>query len=101
MCLDSVVERLRKFRDERGWRKYHTPKNLAISISVEAAELLEIFQWTDNVEDKKAQIEEEVADVMIYILYFCDVMGIDILKAIERKMEKNERKYPADVGDLW
>ncbi len=95
--LENLLERLRKFRDERDWRKYHKLKNLAISISIEAAELLEHFQWVDEIEleKKREEIEEEVADVFIYLLFFCDVAGIDLIKATEKKMNKNELKYPA------
>ncbi len=95
--LENLLERLRKFRDERDWRKYHKLKNLAISISIEAAELLEHFQWVDEIdlEKKREEIEDEVADVFIYLLFFCDVAGIDLIKAAEKKMDKNEMKYPA------
>jgi NTP pyrophosphatase (non-canonical NTP hydrolase) len=105
MELQSLIQRLRTFRDQRGWRKYHTPKNLAISISIEAAELLELFQWIENedevLEKQKERVEEEIADIFIYLLFFCDAVGIDIVKAAERKMDKNERKYPPDTRDLW
>ena len=90
------------FRDERNWLKDNTPKNLAISISIEAAELLEHFQWkTDQqirelVKDsvKKNQVSDELADVLIYCLGFSDVLDIDISDAIERKLRKNAEKYP-------
>ncbi len=99
--IDELIARLRKFRDERGWRKYHTLKNLAISISIEAAELLENFQWVDGggkevLESKKEAIEDEVADIFIYLLFFCDAAGIDLLKVTHRKMDKNEVKYSLD-----
>jgi len=100
--LEKLMVRLRKFRDERGWRGYHTLKNLAAAISVEAAELLEIFQWVKEekerevLKSKREQIEEEVADVLIYLLFFCDAAGIDPLKAAEKKMNKNEVRFSLD-----
>ncbi len=101
--MQELFDILREFRDSRGWRKYHTPKNLSVSISIEAAELLELFQWTTSVEDEMRvlgergkEVEEEVADILIYTLFLCDVAGIDPLVAVKRKMEKNERKYPKD-----
>jgi NTP pyrophosphatase (non-canonical NTP hydrolase) len=102
----TIIAALRKhvsnFRDERNWLKYNTPKNLAISISVEAAELLEHFQWkTDEqireaVKDraKKNQISDELADVLILCLGFSDVMSIDISHAIHAKLKKAADKYP-------
>lgn len=101
--MQELFDILREFRDSRGWKKYHTPKNLSVSISIEAAELLELFQWTTSVEDEMRvleergkEVEEEVADILIYTLFLCDVAGIDPLVAVKRKMEKNERKYPKD-----
>lgn len=94
--------RVSDFRDERNWLKDDTPKNLAISISIEAAELLEHFQWkTDEqireaVKDrvKKNEVSNELADVLILCLGFSDVMGIDISEAIESKLRKAAEKYP-------
>ncbi len=101
MTFEELFSILRKFRDERGWKKYHTPKNLAASIAIEASELLELFQWTRSVEEewrvvenKRREVEEEVADILIYLLFFCDAAGIDPIKAFKRKMAKNERRYP-------
>ncbi|WP_456330588.1 nucleotide pyrophosphohydrolase [Archaeoglobus sp.] len=101
--MQELFDILRDFRDSRGWRKYHTPKNLSVSIAIEAAELLELFQWTRSVEDEMRvleergrDVEEEIADILIYALFLCDVAGIDPLVAVKRKMEKNERKYPKD-----
>ena len=99
MALKKQVSR---FRDERNWLKDDTPKNLAISISLEAAELLEHFQWkTDQqireaVMDraKKNQVSDELADILIYCLGFSDVLDIDISNAIETKLRKNAEKYP-------
>jgi len=94
-----------KFRDERGWKIYHNPKDLAISIIIEAAELLELFQWRTvdeiktllNNNEFKSKIIDEIADVMIYILSLADILAIDLGKAVEIKIRKNEKKYPADL----
>ncbi len=101
--MDELFVILREFRDSRGWRKYHTPKNLAGSIAIEAAELLELFQWTRSSEEefrvlekRKRDVEEEIADILIYTLFLCDIAGIDPIEAVKRKMEKNEQKYPKD-----
>ena len=99
MALKKQVSR---FRDERNWLKDDTPKNLAIAISLEAAELLEHFQWKtdqqirESVKDrvKKNQVSNELADILIYCLSFSDVLEVDISKAIEAKLRKNAEKYP-------
>ena len=91
---------LKNFARKRDWQKFHTPKNLAASISIEAAELLEIFQWSDNhlniEKDKriKQKISEEVADILLYILRFCDLTNLDVEKICLKKIKINERKYP-------
>ena len=99
----ALRKRVSDFRDERGWLKDNTPRNLAISIAVEAAELLDHFQWkTDdqvrevlNDKTKKSQVSDEFADVLILCLSFSDVMGIAIFEAIEAKLRKAAGKYPA------
>lgn len=99
-----LKELIVKFRNERKWKKYHTPKDLAISISIEANELLELFQWLSKREvaekcrDKKflKRIQEELADVVIYCLNLSDILNIDLAKAIKNKIKKNEKKYPVD-----
>ena len=88
-----------KFRDDRNWKQFHTPKDLAISISLEAAELLEVFQWSGTdlkAEDKRDRIEEELADVLIYCFLMADAAGADIDDIITRKLHTNNKKYPAD-----
>ena len=102
----DTIEKLRKiqseFARERHWDKYHIPKNLAMALSVEASELLEIFQWLDNDEieaklkDKqfKESIEDEVADILLYLIRIAEKTEIDIEKATLRKIEKNRKKYP-------
>jgi NTP pyrophosphatase (non-canonical NTP hydrolase) len=100
--IAALRKQISKFRDERDWLKDNTPKKLAISISIETAELLEHFQWkTDEqirqaVKDraKKNKISDELADVLILCLGFSDVMGIDISEAIDTKLRKAAEKYP-------
>jgi len=96
--IDDLMEEVKEFRDERNWEKYHTPKNLALSISVEAAELLELFQWKEdslkNIE--KERLEEEMADIMIYLLALSEISGVDLKKSVKEKMEKNKERYPPE-----
>ncbi|RLI76388.1 nucleotide pyrophosphohydrolase [Archaeoglobales archaeon] len=100
--MKELIKRVAKFRDERDWREFHTPKNLAISLVIEASELLEIFQWTfdeeldDIVKLKRDKIEEEIADVLVYLLLLADVLKIDLEQAFFKKMEKNEQRYPVE-----
>ena len=99
--LQTLLEKLIQFRDERDWAQLQTPKNLAISISLEAAELLEHFQWSaenqDLSPDKRQAMAEEVADILIYLLLFAHKLGIDPVEAAQDKIEKNAQKYPADL----
>ena len=100
--VGNLMRQVAAFRDARGWLKYDTPRSLAISISVEAAELLEHFQWKDdaqvreavNERTKRDEISNELADVMIYCMGFAEVLGIDVSDAITRKIRKNGEKYP-------
>lgn len=95
--IQSLINAINEFRDERNWRKYHNPKDLAISISIEASELLEDFQWISSEEALKANnenIREEIADVLIYSLMLCSDLGLDVNEIVEEKIVKNERKYP-------
>ena len=99
--LKSLIE---SFVDERDWKQFHSPKNLAMSISIEAAELMELFQWLSLDEAKEVMKAgelrdnaiDEIADVMIYALAFCQRNNIDVTDAIKQKMEKNVRKYPPE-----
>ena len=92
------------FVDERDWKKFHSPKNLAMALSIEVSELMELFQWLDLEQAKKVmksgEIREEaldeIADIFIYVLAFCNTNKIDISEALINKMEKNVKKYPAD-----
>jgi NTP pyrophosphatase (non-canonical NTP hydrolase) len=100
--LDQIRRRIRKFRDARDWMQFHSPKNLACSISIEANELLEHFQWSTPKESlaiarkKKTEISHEIADVAVYLIELADNLGIDLAQAIAEKMAHNEAKYPAD-----
>ncbi len=100
--LDSITQRIRAFRDARDWKKFHNPKNLACSISIESAELLEHFQWKTLEESaayavkKREALSEEIADVGIYLIAMADNLGIDLLMAIDRKLAINEQKYPIE-----
>ena len=95
----ETIEKIIKFRDERNWRQFHNPKDLAISLSLEASELLEVFQWSaDDLEckDKIDRIKEELADVLIYGVMMADVCNLDIDDIINAKMKRNNEKYPVD-----
>ncbi len=99
--LQTLQDKLIQFRDDRDWAQFQTPKNLALSISLEAAELLEHFQWTtedkDIPPDKRDNMAEEVADILIYLLLFAHRLDIDPVQAAHDKMAKNAAKYPADL----
>lgn len=92
--MEEILDRIRKFREDRQWGKFHTPENLAKSISIEAGELLEHFQWDNNY--NKQEVSEELADVMIYCIHMADAMGVDIKEIILDKMNKNGKKYPVE-----
>lgn len=100
--LDDLARTLRHFAAERDWEQFHSPKNLAMALSVEVAELVEHFQWLSQREslnpgpDKKEAVGEELADVLIYLVRLADRLHIDLLAATERKLALNSRKYPAD-----
>ncbi|WP_349408975.1 nucleotide pyrophosphohydrolase [Pseudalkalibacillus sp. SCS-8] len=95
--IKHLINAINEFRDERNWRQYHNPKDLAISISIEAAELLEDFQWVSSEEALKANkenIREEIADVLIYSLMLCADLNLDVKEIVEEKIVKNGKKYP-------
>ncbi len=100
--LEAVALALRRFAAERDWDQFHSPKNLAMALNVEAGELLEHFQWLTQEQsqqfpaDKLAQVAEEIADIQAYLVRIADKLGVDILDAVEQKMRKNAAKYPAD-----
>ena len=109
MDVTSIQQRLRDFARERDWEEYHSPKNLSMALSVEAAELMELFQWVTPEQSRRVgdhennlrELEEELADVAIYVLRLADVAGIDIEAAINRKIEANAVKYPPGSGKQW
>lgn len=98
--LTDVVEKLKNFRDSRDWRKFHDPKNLAMSIAIEAAELMEIFQWVnsndslDKAKEQERRVREEVADILLYLLSLADTLQIDLRNACLEKLDLNEKRYP-------
>jgi len=100
--LELLRERLREFARERDWDQYHTPKNLSMALIGEAAELVEHFQWVDGgqshlLADRTRQsVEEELADILIYLVRISDKLDVDLYSAVERKLQINENKYPAD-----
>ncbi len=100
--LNELREALRRFATERDWDQFHSPKNLAIALSVEASELLEHFQWapdTDSGEltpEKRAKVTEELADVLLYLIRLADKLGVDLPNAAIEKMKTNAAKYPID-----
>ena len=91
----ETIDRIRKFTEDRDWDQFHSPSNLAKSIVIEAAELLECFQWDDNNYDEQ-HVKEELADVMVYCQNLVDKLGFDADEIIKMKMSQNEAKYPVD-----
>ena len=91
----ETIERIRKFTADRDWDQFHTPANLAKSISIEANELLECFQWSDTDYDQE-EVKDELADVIVYCIDMLDKLGLDADEIINRKMSKNEAKYPVE-----
>ena len=97
-----ILEKIRQFRDARDWMQFHQPKDMAAGIAIEAAELMELFLWKSEqeqaeiVETKREQIEEELADIGMFLLELADNLETDLLNAIEAKIEKNAEKYPVE-----
>lgn len=104
MTLDQLKAKVKRFIQNREWGIYHNPKNLAESICIEAAELLEVFQWVSlneaaswsDVPSKLERVKEELADIIIYCLSMANAMKIDMTQAVLSKLKKNEAKYPVD-----
>ena len=100
--LEALREQLRNFARERDWEQFHSPKNLAMALSVEAAELVELFQWLTEAQSMsldgatRERADEEIADVLLYLVRLADRLGIDPLAAAQRKLAANARKYPVD-----
>ena len=93
--FEQIKQRIDKFVTDRDWRKFHTPSNLAKSISIEASELLECFQWSDTDYDLE-HVKEELADVLNYCIQMSQVLNLDIVDILNAKMDKTEKKYPLE-----
>ena len=108
--LADLRDAVDRFVDARDWYDYHTPKNLAMSIAIEAAEIMEHFQWSTIAEaqafmddpENRAEVADELADVMIYCLSFANATGVDVSQAIRKKLARNEHRFPVDAvrGEL-
>jgi NTP pyrophosphatase (non-canonical NTP hydrolase) len=100
--IKAITEKIRKFRDERDWEQFHNHKDVALSLVLEASELLEHFQWKSPAEvekhgqECKSEIADELADVAIYLFELADNLGVDLSEAIVAKMKKNAEKYPVE-----
>ncbi|MDD5099076.1 MAG: nucleotide pyrophosphohydrolase [Candidatus Colwellbacteria bacterium] len=102
ITLQEIKSRIKQFIKERDWEQFHSPKNISMSIAIEAAELMEHFQWLTIEQSKqllknkkkREEIEDELADIAIYIIDFCNLFNIDIGKSIVRKLDKSAKKYP-------
>jgi NTP pyrophosphatase (non-canonical NTP hydrolase) len=102
MNVERLQDRLRQFAEERDWVQFHTPKNLAMALSVEASELLEIFQWLTPEESQEVmaspraeEVKDEVADILIYLLRLTDVLGVDLDAVVAEKIANNASRFPA------
>jgi NTP pyrophosphatase (non-canonical NTP hydrolase) len=106
MNVDSIQKSLREFADERDWNRFHSPKNIATALAVEAGELLENFQWLTEAESRRLQerpedyraVREEIADVQIYLLRLADLLGIGLEEAVQDKLARNAEKYPVALA---
>lgn len=97
--IKPLTEQIIKFRDDRDWQQFHNPKDLALSLSLEASELLELFQWKTSeeaVEMNLDKMKDELADVITYALLFANETGIDVVCAVQEKLKKNGEKYPVE-----
>ena len=101
--MESLKRKIKLFSKERDWEKYHSPKNLAIGLNVEASELLEIFLWLSEeesknlTEDQIQNVREEIGDVFIYLINLADKLGLDPVECAKQKLELNKMKYPANI----
>ncbi|PAD25239.1 nucleotide pyrophosphohydrolase [Niallia circulans] len=97
--MKELTDKVIRFRDERNWKQFHNPKDLALSLSLEASELLENFQWKESDEailENKDKMEEELADVLIYSMLIANELELDIYNIVNKKLIKNEMKYPVN-----
>ena len=102
--IRNHVDAIRRFRDDRRWRRFHSPRNIATALAVEAAELVEIFQWSesngwDEATSADDRVRDEVADILIYLIQFADLTGIDLDEAVTAKLAKNAVKHPPREAD--
>jgi NTP pyrophosphatase (non-canonical NTP hydrolase) len=98
--MKSIYDKVIEFRDQRNWKQYHNEKDLAISISLEANELLENFQWRSSeeaVKETKQNMKEEMADILIYLVQLADKLDVDLEEEVYKKLEKNAIKYPVNL----
>src|SRR5215211_1985280 len=106
MDPNHLADRLRTFARERDWEQFHTPKNLAMALSVEVAELLELFQWltpeqsyaVTTIPAEAEHVGEELADILLYLVRLADILGVDLEAAVEAKLTVNACKYPVEVS---
>lgn len=102
MEIQNLTQQLEAFAEARDWKQFHSPKNLAMALNVETSELLEIFQWltpeqsSSLSEKERAAVEDEIADVMAYLLYLSNALGIDPITVTQAKIERNESRFPRD-----
>ena len=101
-AIPEMTERLRRFAEVRSWEHLHTAKNLTTAVAAEAGELAAVLQWSTPEQDTaplREELEDEIADVLIYVLRLCDVVGVDPLAAVGAKMDRNELRFPVPDGD--
>jgi len=94
--MDEVINKLKKFRDERDWKQFHNPKDLALALSIESSELLEAFLWKSPEEADVEKVKEELADVFAYALLLAESYELDVKQIVLDKIEENHKKYPVD-----
>lgn len=94
--IQDLIQQIRAFRDARDWQQFHNSKDLAVALSIEASELLELFLWKGNEDANPDKLKEELADVLMYAILLADKHGLDIKQIIEDKMQRNNEKYPVD-----
>lgn len=100
--IREITDKIKKFRDDRDWMQFHSPKNMAVSIAIEAAELLQEFQWKNKqqveayIDHNKERVQDEIADIAVYVFELADNLNIDLIKAMSDKIEKNKQKYPIE-----
>jgi len=104
MDINEITNKIKKFSEDRNWDKFHTPKNLTMALSVEVAELVEIFQWLSQEEssnlneDDFQSVKEELADILIYLIRIADKFNIDLEESVDEKILINEQKYPVELS---